>query len=114
MSQIVLTARAHGLAAIDGTFNGITDLVGFAASCAQGRAFGFDGKTLIHPGQIEIANRAFAPAAAELEEARRILAAFAQSPDKSVIALDGRMVEKLHADEATRLIALARAIQERC
>ena len=80
MSLVVLHARAHGLDAIDATFNAIRDAEGFAASCAQGRAFGFDGKTLIHPGQIEAANRAFAPSAAEIAEARRILAAFAENP----------------------------------
>ena len=114
MSLVVMTARAHGLDAIDATFNGFRDPEGFEASCRQGRAFGFDGKTLIHPSQIEAANRIFAPAAAEIEEAKRILAAFAQNPDKSVLALDGRMVEKLHADEAARLLALAEAIQTRC
>lgn len=114
MSQIVLSARAHGLAAIDGTYNEITDAAGLAASCAQGRAFGFDGKTLIHPGQIEAANRAFAPGPEEIAAARRIIAAFALAPGKSVLALDGRMVEKLHAEEAARLLALADAIAGRC
>jgi citrate lyase subunit beta/citryl-CoA lyase len=114
MSLIVLTARAHGLTAIDGTYNAFPDEAGFAAACEQGRDFGFHGKTVIHPSQIETANRIFAPSPAELEQARRILAAFAQNPDKNVIALDGRMVEKLHADEAARLLALAAAIQNRC
>jgi citrate lyase subunit beta/citryl-CoA lyase len=114
MSLIVMNARAHGIDAIDATFNAIHDTEGFAASCAQGRAFGFDGKTLIHPGQIEAANRIFAPSADQIEEARRILAGFAQNPDKSVLALDGRMVERLHAEEASRLLALAEAIERRC
>jgi citrate lyase subunit beta/citryl-CoA lyase len=114
MSLIVLAARAHGLAAIDGTYNAIADSAGFAAACRQGCAFGFDGKTLIHPGQIEAANRAFSPTAEEIEDARRILAAFAQNPDKSVLALDGRLVEKLHAEEAAKLLALAAAIEHRC
>jgi citrate lyase subunit beta/citryl-CoA lyase len=114
MGLIVLTARAHGLDAIDATFNAIADGHGFAASCQQGRAFGFDGKTLIHPDQIETANRIFAPSPEELDEAQRILAAFAQNPDKSVLALNGRMVETLHAEEARRLLALAAAIQSRC
>ncbi len=112
MSQIVLVARAHGLIALDGTYNAIADEAGFAETCAQGRAFGFDGKSLIHPGQIEIANRIFAPSPAELEEARAILAAFAREPGKGVIALDGRMVEQLHAQEAARLVALAEAISK--
>ena len=114
MSQIVLSARAHGLAAIDGTFNNLTDAAGLAAACAQGRDFGFDGKTLIHPGQIGAANRAFAPSPEEIAAARRIIAAFAQAPDKSVLAVDGRMVEELHAGEAARLLALADAIAGRC
>jgi len=114
MSLIVLTARAHGLTAIDGTYNAFPDSAGFAAACEQGRDFGFHGKTVIHPSHIETANRVFAPSPAELDEARRILAAFAKHPDKSVIALDGRMVEKLHAEEAARLLALAEAIQNRC
>jgi citrate lyase subunit beta/citryl-CoA lyase len=114
MSLIVMNARAHGIDAIDATFNAIHDMEGFAASCAHGRAFGFDGKTLIHPGQIEAANRIFAPSADQLDDARRILAGFAQNPDKNVLALDGRMVERLHAEEAARLLALAEAIERRC
>jgi citrate lyase subunit beta/citryl-CoA lyase len=114
MSQIILNARAQGLAAIDGTYNSIADADGLIASCAQGRAFGFDGKTLIHPGQIEIANRAFAPSADEIAAAQRIVAAFAAAPGKSVLALDGCMVETLHAEEAARLLALAAAIAARC
>jgi citrate lyase subunit beta/citryl-CoA lyase len=114
MSQIVLNARAKGLAAIDGTYNDIADAAGLAASCAQGRAFGFDGKTLIHPGQIEAANRAFTPSPEDIAAARRIIAAFAAAPDKSVLALDGRMVERLHAVEAARLLALVDAIAGQC
>jgi citrate lyase subunit beta/citryl-CoA lyase len=114
MSQIVFNARAQGLTAIDGTYNAITDAAGFAAACQQGRAFGFDGKSLIHPNQIEAANRAFAPSAEEIAAARRMIAAFALAPDKSVLALDGRMVEKLHAEDAARLLALADAIAGRC
>ena len=114
MSQLVLSARAHGLTAIDGTYNDITDAAGLTASCAQGRAFGFDGKSLIHPGQIEAANQAFAPSPGEIAAALRIIAAFAAAPDKSVLALDGRMVEKLHAEEAARLLALADAIAGPC
>ena len=81
---------------------------------SRGRAFGFDGKTLIHPGQIETANRIFAPSAEEIAEARDILAAFARAENtgKSVIALDGRMVERLHAADAERILALAEAIRD--
>jgi citrate lyase subunit beta/citryl-CoA lyase len=114
MSLTILAARSHGLGVIDATYNDIRDAEGFATSCEQGRAFGFDGKTLIHPAQIEIANRIFAPGTVELDEARRILAAFAQNPGKSVLAFEGRMVERLHAEEATRLLALAEAIEKRC
>jgi citrate lyase subunit beta/citryl-CoA lyase len=113
LSQTVTAARAHGLSVLDGTYNDINDTQGFAESCAQGRAFGFDGKTLIHPGQIEICNRVFAPSAQELAEARRILDAFANNPGRGAIALDGRMIEGLHAEEARRLLALAGAIEGR-
>jgi len=111
MSQTVMAARAFGLSVLDGTHNEIDDLEGFAASCAQGRAFGFDGKTLIHPLQIGPCNRAFAPSREEIAQARRILQAFAANPGKGVIALDGRMIEGLHAEEARRLLALAEAIE---
>lgn len=114
MSQVVLAARAAGGTAIDGTYNDIADAAGLAASCAQGRAFGFDGKTLIHPAQIDAANHGFAPSLEEIAAARRVIAAFAAAPDKSVLALDGRMLEKLHQVEATRLLALADAIAARC
>jgi citrate lyase subunit beta/citryl-CoA lyase len=113
LSQTVIAARAHGLDVIDGTYNEIADAAGFAESCAQGRAFGFDGKTLIHPGQIQACNRIFAPSAEEIAQARRIIAAFEQAPGKGAIALDGRMVERLHAEEAVRLLALADAIEGR-
>jgi citrate lyase subunit beta/citryl-CoA lyase len=113
MSLVVLAARAHGIGAIDGTHNDIADDAGLAAACEQGHAFGFDGKTLIHPGQIEAANRAFAPTEAEIAAARSILAAFAQNRGASVLALEGRMLERLHAEEAARILALAEAIQNR-
>jgi citrate lyase subunit beta / citryl-CoA lyase len=113
LSQAVIAARAYGAGAIDGTFNALDDECGFAAECAQGRAFGFDGKSLIHPGQIEIANRLFAPSADDIAEARRIVAAFAQNRERGAIALGGRMVERLHAEAAARLIARADAIAAR-
>ena len=112
-SQTVIAGRAHGLSVIDGTYNEIGDATGFAESCAQGRSFGFDGKTLIHPGQIEACNRIFAPPEDEIVLARRILEAFAGNPDKGAIALDGRMVERLHADDAKRILTLAAAIERR-
>ena len=113
LTETVVAARAHGLSVIDGTYNNIRDEEGLAQACAQGRAFGFDGKTLIHPSQIEAANRIFAPSPDELAEARRVLDAFAQNPGKGVLALDGRMIERLHAEEAQRLLALADAIAGR-
>ena len=108
----VLAARAHGLAIIDGVYNDIGDSKGFAASCAQGRSFGFDGKTVIHPSQIEPCNAAFAPSPEEIEAANKIIAAFAlpQNRGKGAIKLDGRMVERLHAENARRTLALAHAI----
>ena len=111
LSATVLAARAHGASVIDGTYNDIADEAGFAESCIQGRAFGFDGKTLIHPGQIESCNRIFAPSPEEILQARRILEAFGKNPGKGAIALDGHMIERLHAEEATRILALADAIE---
>jgi citrate lyase subunit beta / citryl-CoA lyase len=113
LTQTVIAARAHGVSVIDGTYNDIKDDAGFAESCAQGRAFGFDGKSLIHPGQIDICNRVFAPSAEEIARARRILDAFAQNPGRGAIAIDGQMVERLHADQARDLLALAGAIEGR-
>jgi citrate lyase subunit beta / citryl-CoA lyase len=112
MSQTVTAARAHRLAAIDGAYNDITDQSGFAASCAQGRAFGFDGKTLIHPGQIAACNRAFAPSTDEIANAKKIIAAFTANPGRGALALEGRMIERLHAEEAARILALAEMTAE--
>jgi citrate lyase subunit beta/citryl-CoA lyase len=109
LSQIVLAARSSGLDALDGVFNDFRNAEGFAAECAQGRDIGFDGKTLIHPGQIEAANRTFSPDEAEVADARTIVAAFAlpENAGRGVIALDGRMVERLHLAQAQRLLARA-------
>jgi citrate lyase subunit beta/citryl-CoA lyase len=108
----VLAARAHGLSVIDGVYNDIADSKGFTAACSQGRSFGFDGKTLIHPSQIEPCNAAFAPSPEEIEAAKKIIAAFArpENKGKGAITLDGRMVERLHAASAKRTLALAQAI----
>ena len=111
--QIALAAaRAHGLDIIDGVFNGLGDEAGFVAECAQGRDLGMDGKTLIHPKQIEPANQAFAPSPDDVAAARRVIDAFAlpENAGKGVIAVEGRMVERLHADMAARLVALDEAI----
>lgn len=112
LSLTVLAARAHGLAAIDGVHNDIADMDGFANACAQGRSFGFDGKTVIHPEQIKPANAAFAPSEAEIAAAHKLIAAFElpENRDKGAIKLDGHMVERLHAETARRVVALADAI----
>jgi citrate lyase subunit beta/citryl-CoA lyase len=112
LSLSVAAARAFGLSVIDGVYNDITNADGFAETCRQGRAFGFDGKTLIHPSQIEPCNAAFAPAAEDVEVARKVIAAFdkPENRGKGAIALDGRMVELLHADIARRTVTLADAI----
>jgi len=110
----MLAARAHGLAILDGVYNDIQDTEGFRAVCQQGLEMGFDGKTLIHPSQVEPCNDIFAPSAAELEMAGKIVAAFkaAQAEGKGVVTLDGRMIENLHVEQAERALALAAAIKE--
>jgi citrate lyase subunit beta/citryl-CoA lyase len=113
MSLAVTAARAEGLVAIDGVFNDIADAAGFEAECRQGLAFGFDGKTLIHPSQIEAANVTFAPSAEEVARARAVIAAFAlpENAGKGVIKVDGRMTELLHLEEARRVVAVSDAIE---
>jgi len=108
----VAAARAYGLDILDGVFNDIADRDGFARECAESRDMGFDGKTLIHPNQIAATNEAFAPGAEEVAQARAIIAAFdlPENEDKGVIVLEGRMVERLHADMARRTVAIAEAI----
>ncbi|HWD27064.1 MAG TPA: CoA ester lyase [Rhizomicrobium sp.] len=112
LSLSVMAARANGLAAIDGVYNDIANAEGFHASCTQARAFGFDGKTLIHPSQVEPCNAVFAPSADEVDAARKIIAAFdePQNKGKGAIKLDGRMVELLHAEIARSTVAMADAI----
>jgi citrate lyase subunit beta/citryl-CoA lyase len=114
LSLSVLAARANGLAVIDGVYNDIQDTEGFAASCRQGRAFGFDGKTLIHPSQVESCNAIFAPSPADVEAARKVIAAFdlPENKGKGAIKVDGRMVELLHAEIARATVALSDAIAE--
>lgn len=110
----VLAARAHGLDVLDSPFFDIQDLDGFAAACRDGRTFGFDGKALIHPRTIDIANQVFAPSDEEVAQARRIVAAHEDAVAKGlgVGVLDGQLIEGLHAEAARRLIALADAIAE--
>ena len=105
-------ARAFGLDIIDGVFNDLTDAEGFARECADAREMGFDGKSIIHPSQAATCNEAFSPTQDEVAEAKRVIGAF-HLPDnegKGVIALDGRMVERMHADMARRTVAVAEAI----
>jgi len=106
MAATVAAARAHGLIALDGVFNRIDDAEGFAAECAQGRLYGFDGKSLIHPSQIEGAHAAFSPSEDEVRRARAIVAAFAASEagGRGAIRVDGAMVERLHLAAAERLL----------
>ena len=113
LNLTVLAARMYGLAALDGVFNEIADAKGFEATCAQGRAIGFDGKTLIHPSQIEVCNRVFSPTSDEVTRARGILTAFErpENKGKGAISIDGRMVELLNADIARQTVAMADAIQ---
>lgn len=112
LGMALLAARAHGLAALDGVHLDLTDDSGFAALCRQGRAMGFDGKTLIHPKQIAAANEAFAPSAEEIAAAREIIAAHraAMAAGKGIVVVDGRLVENLHVAAAERTLALAEAI----
>jgi citrate lyase subunit beta/citryl-CoA lyase len=113
MSQTVTAARMEGLTAIDGVYNDIADAAGLEAECRQGLEFGFDGKTLIHPSQIDAANAIFAPTAEEVARARAVIAAFAlpENAGKGVIKVDGRMTELLHLEEARRVVAVAEAIR---
>lgn len=109
LMQIVVAARAGGIDILDGVYNDFRDQEGFAAECAAGVEMGFDGKTLIHPGQIDAANRAFSPDEATLAEARAVVAAFAlpQNAGKGVISIGGRMVERLHLAVAEKVLAKA-------
>ncbi|KGM34526.1 HpcH/HpaI aldolase/citrate lyase family protein, partial [Inquilinus limosus] len=111
----LLAGRAHGLAVIDGVHLDLEDEAGFAESCRQGAALGFDGKSLIHPKTIAAANAAFAPSAETVETALRVIAAHAAAVQagQGVTVVDGRLVEALHVSDAERVLALHRAIAER-
>jgi citrate lyase subunit beta/citryl-CoA lyase len=110
LSLALLAARASGKAIIDGVYNDVKDADGFLAECAQGRQMGFDGKTLIHPGQVEGANEAFAPSGEAIETARGILAAW-DARETGVVTYNGRMIENLHVESAQRTLAIAEAIE---
>ena len=113
LQLVLLAARAHGLTALDGVHLDLTDEAGFASACEQGRALGFDGKTLIHPTQIAPANAAFRPGADEIDEARKIIAAHeaALATGNGIVVVDGRLVENLHVEAAQRVVALARVLE---
>ncbi|PRX47803.1 citrate lyase subunit beta/citryl-CoA lyase [Prauserella shujinwangii] len=112
LSLCLLAARATGKVILDGVYNDVRDLEGFEAECRQGREYGFDGKTLIHPGQIEPCNRVFAPSDEEIAQARTVIEAFeqARSEGRGVVTVDGRMIENLHVDNARRILSLAEAV----
>jgi len=112
ITHCILAARAGGLEILDGPYSDFSNVDGFALECAQGRDLGFDGKTLIHPSQIDACNAIFTPPAEEVAHARRIIAAFEQPENaaRGAIQLDGQMVERLHAEMAKRTIAIADAI----
>jgi citrate lyase subunit beta/citryl-CoA lyase len=112
LSACVAAARIHGIDILDGVYNDLGNADGFTMECMQGVEFGFDGKTLIHPNQIAPCNKAFSPTAEEVAQARKMIAAFElpENKGKGVVSIDGRMVERLHADMARRTVAIAEAI----
>jgi citrate lyase subunit beta/citryl-CoA lyase len=115
LMMCVAAARAYGLSILDGVYNDLGDAEGFAVECKQARDLGFDGKTLIHPRQIEPCNEAFSPTAEEVALARKVMAAFdlPENKDRGVVQVDGRMVERLHAEMARQTVAIADAIEKR-
>src|ERR1700728_4558427 len=115
LMNCLAAARAFGLEILDGVYNDLNNAEGFAEECRQARDLGFDGKTLIHPKQIEACNAAFSPTPEEVEAARKIIAAFdlPENQGKGVIQIEGRMVERLHADMARRTVEIADMIAKR-
>lgn len=105
MGAIVMHAKAHGLFALDGVYNVFEDHEGLLRECAQAKSLGFDGKTLIHPAQIDVANRAFGPSLDERDWALKVIAAFDNNPEKSVLSLDGEMVELMHLAKAHSILS---------
>lgn len=112
LSLSLMAARAYGLAAIDGVYNDIKTQSGLVSECEQGRILGFDGKTLVHPSQIEACNQAFTPDPDAVRHAKSVIAAFSEPANvgKGVLTVDGRMVELLHLEQARRLVSLSEAI----
>jgi citrate lyase subunit beta/citryl-CoA lyase len=115
LATALLGAREAGKAILDGVFNDVKDLDAFRAECVQGKELGFDGKTLIHPSQVEAANDVWAPSEEEVAQARKVIDAFAEAErdGRGVVTVDGRMVENLHRDIAERVLATAEAISAR-
>jgi citrate lyase subunit beta/citryl-CoA lyase len=113
LMSCVFAARAHGLDILDGVYNNFSDVDGFARECAQACEMGFDGKTLIHPGQIELCNAAFTPLAEDVASSREVLAEFAkpENAGRGVIQIRGQMVERLHMEQARRTVEIADAIE---
>jgi citrate lyase subunit beta/citryl-CoA lyase len=114
LHMALLAAREAGKTILDGVYNDIKNADGFRDECVQGLHMGFDGKTLIHPDQVGIANDVWSPTEAEVAHAREVIAAFdeALAAGKGVVQLNGRMIENLHVDNARRAIAIAEAIAE--
>ena len=112
LATTLLAAREAGKLILDGVYNDVSDLDGFEAECLQGKQMGFDGKTLIHPSQVDAANRVWAPSEDEIAHAHKVVEAFteAEREGKGVVVVDGRMVENLHRDNALRTLATAEAI----
>lgn len=115
LSTCIAAARIHGIDILDGVYNDIANSDGFAMECAQGVELGFDGKTLIHPSQIETCNHAFSPSPEEVAHARKVIGVFdlPENKGKGVVSIEGRMVERLHAEMARRTVAIAGAIEAR-
>jgi citrate lyase subunit beta/citryl-CoA lyase len=112
LQKCLMAARLAGKVILDGVYNDIKDVEGFRAEALQGKQFGFDGKTLMHPSQVEPCNEVFAPSEDEIEHSRKVIAAFdeAQAEGRGVVTVDGRMIENLHVDNARRILAVADAI----
>ena len=115
LAMALLAAREAGKVILDGVYNDVRNPEGFAAECRQGMEMGFDGKTLIHPSQVEPTNETWAPSADEIDHAQRVIAAFdeATAEGRGVVTVDGRMIENLHVEQARRTLAVADAIAQR-
>ncbi|MEV5481708.1 MULTISPECIES: HpcH/HpaI aldolase/citrate lyase family protein [Streptomyces] len=115
LSLALLAARESGKVILDGVYNDVKDAEGFEAECVQGRQFGFDGKTLIHPSQVAPCNQVFAPSPEQVTRAQRIIDAFEEATreGRGVVTVDGRLIENLHVEDARRILALAAAVAGR-